>query len=545
MPARRRAWHAVAVALALAAAAATIGGAGAAEKGPGRKKTESTHWSNKRRQSNHPTGLRKEHVESLKEQMWENKKDAGITKPMCDHQVDQNWINWEVGNLNSKVYVEDWYNFPHEWAACAKNVEWDSREMLHYWRLYCHTDGGGRYPLTEIKVPMTHATPDQPAKEIKNPEKMEITWKKVFYEKRADKEHRFPCKLNHMTKIEGSKVNKNGVTTDFGKKLRKLYMWCPESTKYGSKGNVTVGGPFAPSDAGEEGEKLRAVKATLATRSFLNDHYEQLPPPLEEFDLVWTTSATKYEGAQYWSNLAHKYWAAAVVDTIAAELVAAGPGNAAPVTFADMGCGAGWMGLTVAASIKGARIYFSDINENYLVRPKGLMQHNGLAEQASYHVGDVFEAFQGVEAEVGGQVQFKHIFFYPPQDAEELVRAELPKDEKTGEIDPRNEKRFEKRAGISYIYGDDPYLVLDKFMKDFLTYLLPGGTAWIAVEKFRYERWWKNFTALQEKEPRLKAYRWDARYMDANGRADKHDLLPQCHLMAVTLEDTAPVDGEL
>ena len=57
------------------------------------------------------------------------------------------------------------------------------------------------------------------------------------------------------------------------------------------------------------------------------------------------------------------------------------------------------MGLTVAASIKGARIYFSDINENYLVRPKGLMQHNGLAE----HPGKV-RSIAGEEGALRGPV---------------------------------------------------------------------------------------------------------------------------------------------
>ena len=544
MPTRRRAWRAVAVTLALAAAA-TVGGAGAATSGPGRKKKGSTHWSNRKAKSTHPTGLKKENVDALKNQVWERQKKNGFNRAMNDYMIDQNWINWELGSEEGKMRPHNWHQLPHEWAACAKRVDWDSRAMLHFWRLYCHTDGGGKYPLTEIEVPMTPPTPEQPAKEVPNPETMEITWKKVFYDKKADKDHQFACKLGHMTKIEGSKLNKRGNTMDFGKKLRKLYMWCPERTKYGIKGNVTVGGPFAPSDAGEEGEQLWGVKATLATRSFLNDHYEQLPPPLEQFDLVWTAGATKYEGAEYWTELRRKYWAAAVVDTIAAELVAAGPENVAPVTFADMACGAGWMGLTVAASIKGARIYFSDINENYLVRPKGLMQHNGLAERASYHVGDVFEAFQGVEAEVGGQVQFKHIFFFPPQSAEDLLRPNLAKDDETGEVDPHAEKVFDDRAGIKYVYGDDPYLLLDKFMEGFQDYLLPGGTAWIGVRKDRYDKWWKDFTALQQKEPRLKAFRWDARYMNANGRADEINEPSHVHLVAVTLEDTAPVDDEL
>ena len=71
MPARRQAWRAVAVTLALAAAAATVGGAGAATSGPGRKKKGSTHWSNRKGKSAHPTGLTKENVDALKNQVWE------------------------------------------------------------------------------------------------------------------------------------------------------------------------------------------------------------------------------------------------------------------------------------------------------------------------------------------------------------------------------------------------------------------------------------------------------------------------------------------
>ena len=55
----------------------------------------------------------------------------------------------------------------------------------------------------------------------------------------------------------------------------------------------------------------------------------------------------------------------------------------------------------------------------------------------------------------------------------------------------------------------------------------------------------KDFTAQQGKEPRLKAFRWDARYMNANGRADEINEPSHVHLVAVTLEDTAPVDDEL
>ena len=60
-------------------------------------------------------------------------------------------------------------------------------------------------------------------------------------------------------------------------------------------------------------------------------------------------------------------------------------------------------------------MYFSELREEYVQLARTNMALNGLEGRGTYAVGDMWEAYKGLADADGGQVRFKHLYFYPPQ----------------------------------------------------------------------------------------------------------------------------------
>ena len=414
----------------------------------------------------------------------------GVTIEQVEYLVERErlaWLEEEVGSNGTHrslsrfpngLVLDMFYLEPHRWAACANRVVFPDRDMLAVRLMQC--DGSfSADPAQPGGASRLNATAGAAV--------VNVTWTTEA-----------PCRRGWQTKaaIHGSRADKNGGRRDKGRKAEKVKLWCPKHTVYEARGNATLGGIEAP-QALPAAAAPPAVDVFLATKTFLGEHHGRVEPALEEVHLRYDAGS----GYAFHRFLEYKLWARVIVEHISRDMDMEA-GGASPMPVADMACGFGWLGLLAAASVNNTHVYFSELKEEYVQLARKNMALNGLEGRGTYAVGDMWEAYKGLADADGRQVRFKHLYFFPPQIKEENVKEEQAQTQTKVDLD----------ATIVPDSGDG-FVFFARFLEEFREYLLPGGTAWIGIDKEHEPKLFRALHEIGKAVEGLQVKCWDSRYM--------------------------------
>lgn len=170
-------------------------------------------------------------------------------------------------------------------------------------------------------------------------------------------------------------------------------------------------------------------------------------------------------------------WAKVIIATFRAE------GSTRSVQFADLACGAGWMGTIVATTLPNTQVHFADIDVEVDAQVRRNIRANGIAKRSFFSSGDLFSAYH---RSLKGT--FDHIWFNPPQSV------------KTTD-DEMNPNLWQVNGPSVSVFAPTSVHFFERVEKEFESWLRPdGGTLWLGVEHDLAPEVWDLFSRRKSRE---------------------------------------------
>ena len=436
----------------------------------------------------------------------------------ADSMLNRTWVNETTGkNQSSNFYMEPHssiYLSSHRWARCATKVVFPARMMFDHTVKNCTSadkelvqTGKKKGEPTIYKVHWNTG-----------PRMADGTRKEgVGYP--CIEEHDLIMKVSDVTRLQygvalPDQVEKNMVTRD-------SFKACPETTEFWYYKNLTIRQNFrgrVDDDEviryiwNEKSKRKRIVSGTNETAVMdepvakwrnkkTNDtevitidipKYTFMHPSDRKADVAEELIRLEYEfmdSFMYWPTLPNQFFAAGIAKMIRTS-TAGRPGRpfpngnpyGRPVRFLHMGCGSGYMGAIQAAMNPNVTVYFSDKDPAVLNAAKKNVAVNYLENQASFHVGDWFDAFKDVkDPNTGGRVKFDHIFVNPPQYSYAMFTGKYSGSEQEDMI----KNTYEGNHTWNFTpTGRDHYLWWMYLANSYSKHLEKGGTLWAQVSMY-------------------------------------------------------------
>ena len=378
------------------------------------------------------------------------------------------------------------YNEPPMFVTCASEVEVPLYELLQSAVVGCFTDehSASKRIAHYGLLPSNDGREGKDTWEIKWPPGLDGCSSRTFkyVSLNSFEETRIPCPSKTAVTVRDTRAN--ATVKAF--------------TAFMHTRSATIPGFLAQREGG--GLVEQSVKMKFPAAVFRYEGVEPHPDAAKEISVDFRMGGGHYFATRY---------EALFQPRIMGRKILADAREGKKPTLAVMGCGTGWLGLTLAQLEPELRVLFTDINAAALNTVQQRIAELGIESRTSVREGNLFDAFEadeyededadddyeeedegeGAEGEDSPKEpakpavwtdlpeKFDYMYWYPPQDLAEAEGLH----ERVEAFSDFSGHNFWVPFGEHRVH----YFVL--FLKEFKKYLKPGGTAFLVCEDMTYE----------------------------------------------------------
>ena len=379
------------------------------------------------------------------------------------------------------------YIDPHLFLTCASEVEVPLYELLTGAVLQCF---GGHDAIANKRIADYGLLPSADDREAKGT--WEIKWprgidacdnRKYRYVSLTNfEETQIPCPPKTAVTVRDARAN--ATVKAFAEFMKTRAVTLPGFLAQGEGGGLVE----------------QSVKMKFPAAVFRYEGVEPHPDAPKEISVDFQMGGGHYSATRY---------EALFQPRIMGRKILADAREGKKPTLAVMGCGTGWLGLTLAQLEPELRVLFTDVNLAALNTVQQRIAELGIGSRTSVREGSLFDAFEadeyydedadddyeegdegeGAEGENSPKEppkpavwadlpeKFDYIFWYPPQDLAETEDQQEMVD------------AFADFSGHNFWvpFGQHRLHYFVLFLQDYKKYLKPGGTAFLVCEDEIYE----------------------------------------------------------